>query len=197
MRLSNALIVLCLVSLVGCGGNPPIQSVASFRSSIKSPAYKEGITRLVVFADLGEITLKDQTWQAFSAETTNSLHSCGIEVSFRHMGTNPRQLSLEDPKPLDLENLSRSDFRPDAILEMRWVSVINTGQDRDWHGLPGEKIGFELILRDIKSRQLIWTAQMDYILRDYVAENLAAALISRLKADKVIGNDCIVPQVPA
>lgn len=169
LRLGGAAMVLLLAACA---------SMSAIKSN-KSPAYAGGIKRLFVEADLGNVlTYKmggDQPG-VFASTFVQALTTCGI----------PTEVHLKDV--LDLkEDTSRrvKQFEPDAVLQINWRSMTSGAR-------TGTDAVFVLSLFDVKSKSVVWKAELTFVPLASAGMALAAVIIAQMKQDGLIDASCAV-----
>ncbi|WP_309417006.1 hypothetical protein [Telmatospirillum sp.] len=155
--------------------------------------YTGDIKRLIVFADLNDAlkTRGDGNAEAtFATLVTDSLAKCGIATEYQKKAQVDNRLTLEEHKaPAPSERgLVTGKFNPDAVLDIQAKSVMTSSNRL--------VIVYDLALTDMKTQTVVWSAEMNFLAAWYPGENLAAALVDRLRNDAVINSACVPPPVP-
>jgi len=160
-----------------------LSAACASSSTVKSnklASYAGGIKRLFVEASLGTALLNkasgDET-AVFTSTLVDTLAKCGTQT----------QVHLKDA--LDLNNdagqLIRQ-FNPDSILNVTWQS------EKSGSNVPVSTV-YILSLVDIKSKAVVWKAEVDFVSRWQAGVTLAGSVIGQMKQDGLIDASCTVP----
>jgi len=155
-------------------------SMSAIKSN-KSPSYAGGIKRLFGEADLGTaLTYKmsgDEP-DVFASTFAKALTACGTQT----------ELHLEDVLDLKEDTGQRvRQFGPDAVLQIKVRSMSTATKG-------GTIAGFVLSLFDMKSRSVVWKAELTFVPLSSAGAALAASIIGQMKQDGLIDASCVVPE---
>jgi len=151
-------------------------------TSNKLNAYHADIKRLLVLTDLGKAiqTRGGDQEAAFTSAFTASLGTCGIDVKVQKHDP----LALQDETKQAVQN-----FAPDTFLSIGWKTEQSVNTVAVQTVLVGSMI-------DLKTKRLVWKAEINFVPASNAGQTLAASIIDRLKLETILGSSCPTPIVP-
>jgi hypothetical protein len=147
----------------------------------KSDSYKGETKRLFIEASLGNALLNkasgDET-AIFTSTLINTLSKCGTQADIHFKN------SLELPDSVG-QRIKR--FSPDSLLQITWQKETRQGSSIQLYST-----NYILTLIDIKSRSVVWKAELDFVSRWSAGVTLAGSIIDQMRQDGLISASCAV-----